>query len=173
MSMVEEQKMASLPKDCVIPDEPPFNRVGVDYFGSFKVKVKRSRLKRYNVIFTCLASGSVHLDVAESLDTDSYIKALRRFIGRRGQVKRICADNGTNFIGTERELTRSIQEWNQFQIQSAILQKNVDWKINLPAGSNQIGAWERINRSICKANNSVLERLVLDDEGIRTLLCEI
>ena len=171
MSMAEEQKMASLPKDRIIPDEPPFNRVCVDYFGPFKVK--RSRLKRHNVIFTCLASGSVHLDVAESLDTDSYIKALRRFIGRRGQVKRICADNGTNFIGTERELTRSIQEWNQFQIQSAILQKNVDWKINLPAGSNHIGTWERINRSICNANNSVLEGLVLDDECIRTLLCEI
>ena len=171
--MVEEQKIASLPKDRIIPDESPFSRVGVDYFVPLQVKVKRSRLKRYNVIFTCLASRAVHLEVAASLDTDSYIKALRRFIARRGQVQRICSDNGTNFIGAERELTRSIQEWNQFQIQSAILQKNMDWKINLPAGSNHKGAWERINRSICKADNSVLKGQVLDDEGLRTLLCEI
>ena len=132
MSKVEEQKIASLPKDRIIPDEPLFSRVGVDYFGPFEVKVKRSRVKRYGVIFTCLASRAVHLEVAASLDTDSYINALRRFIARRGQVKRIRSDNGTNFIGAERELTRSIQEWNQSQIQSAMLQKNVDWKLTLP-----------------------------------------
>lgn len=81
--------MANLPKDRIVPDEPPFSRVGVDFFGPFKVKQKRSRVKRYGVIFTCLASRAVHLEVAASLDTDSYINALSRFIARRGQVKNI------------------------------------------------------------------------------------
>ena len=62
--------MASLPKGFIIPDEPSFSRVGVNYFGHFEVKVNRSRVKRYGVIFTYLASSTVHLEFAASLDTD-------------------------------------------------------------------------------------------------------
>lgn len=165
--------MANLPKDRIVPDEPPFSRVGVDYFGPFEVKQKRSRVKRYGVIFTCLASRAVHLEVAASLDTDSYINALRRFIARRGQVTKIRSDNGTNFVGAERELARSIQEWNQHQIQKSMLQKNVDWQFNPPAGSHHGGVWERIIRIIRKAMNSVVREQTLDDEGLNTLMCEI
>lgn len=79
-----EQKMADLPKDMLIPDLPPFSHVGVDYFGPIEVKRGRTMLKRYGVIFTCLASRAIHLEVAHSLDTDSCINAFRRFISRRG-----------------------------------------------------------------------------------------
>lgn len=157
----------------IVPDEPPFSRVGVDYFGPFEVKQKRSRVKRYGVIFTCLASRAVHLELAALLDIDSYINALRRFIARRGQVKKIRSDNGTNFVGAERELARSIHEWNQHQIQKSMLQKNVDRQCNPPAGSHHCGVWERIIRIIRKAMNSVLKEQTLDDEGLNTLMCEI
>lgn len=170
---VGEQKMAQLPEDRLIPDEPPFTRVGVDYFGPFEVKLKRSHVKRYGVIFTCLASRAVHLEVASSLTTDSYINALRRFIARRGQVKKIRSDNGTNFVGANRELRNSINDWNVSQIHEAMLQKNIDWHFNPPAGSHHGGVWERIIRTIRKVMNSVLREQILDDEGLNTLMCEI
>ena len=81
--------MADLPLDRVSPDEPPFTNVGVDYFGPFGVKRGRSVVKRYGVTFTCLATRAIHLEMASSLDTDSFIHALRRFIARRGQVKEL------------------------------------------------------------------------------------
>lgn len=106
-----QQKMADLQQNRVIPDEPPFTRTGVDYFGPFAVKRGRATVKRYGVIFTCLAIRAVHVEVAASLDTDSFIHALRRFIARRGQVVELHSDNGTNFVGAERELKKAIQEW--------------------------------------------------------------
>lgn len=36
-SRFREQKMVQLPKGRLIPDEPPFTRVGVDYFGPIEV----------------------------------------------------------------------------------------------------------------------------------------
>lgn len=54
-----------------------------------------------------------------------------------------------------------------------MLQKNVDWQFNPPAGSHHGGVWERIIRIIRKAMNNVLKEQTLDDEGLNTLMCEI
>ena len=78
------QKMADLPQDRITAGEPPFTFVGVDYFGPFLAKRERSRVKRYGIIFTCLTVRAVHIEVAQCLDTDHFINALRRFISRRG-----------------------------------------------------------------------------------------
>jgi hypothetical protein len=102
--------MADLPHDRVNPSAPPFTCVGVDYFGPFLVCEKRSMVKRYGVIFTCLTVRAIHLEIAATLDTDSFIMALRRFISRRGQVKEIRSDNCTNLVSGEKEIRQSIRE---------------------------------------------------------------
>lgn len=89
-----KQFMADLPRDRLLPDEPPFTNVGIDYFGPFEIKRGRTLIKRYGVIFTCQTLRAVHIEIASSLDTDSCIHALRRFVSRRGQVQTIRS-NGT------------------------------------------------------------------------------
>jgi len=71
-----EQQMADLPTDRVTPEKPPFTFVGVDCFGPFVVRRGRSLVKRYAVLFTCLSVRAIHLEVAHSLDTDSFINAM-------------------------------------------------------------------------------------------------
>jgi len=39
-----------------------------------------------------------------NMDTSSFIQALRRFVSRKGQVKKLISDNGSNFIGGERKM---------------------------------------------------------------------
>ena len=79
-------KMADLPLDRVTPFDPPFSSSGIDLFGPFFIKKGRGQAKRYGVIFTCLSMRAIHIEVASSLSTDSFICALRRFLARRGPI---------------------------------------------------------------------------------------
>ena len=172
-SPVSQQKMADLPRDRVTPSKPPFTYTGVDCFGPFEVKRGRSTVKRYGVLFTCLTVRAIHIEVAASLDTESFINALRRFIARRGQPEEIRSDNGGNFVKGEKELKRAVNDWNQTHIHEALLQQNVKWTFNPPAGSHHGGVWERCIRTVRKVILATLKEQQLDDESLNTLMCEV
>lgn len=167
-----EQKMADLPIDRVSADLPPFTYVGMDYFGPIDVKRGRTTVKRYGVIFTCLACRAVHLEVAHALDTDACINALRRFICRRGQVKEIRSDNGTNFVGSNRELKAALQELNQDKMQKVLVQEGIKWTFNPSHGAHHGGVWERLIQQVKRVLFSVLTQQTLDDETLQTAMCE-
>ncbi|XP_072037120.1 uncharacterized protein [Amphiura filiformis] len=167
------QKMADLPEDRLQPEEPPFTRVGIYFFGPVEVKHGRSILKRYGVVFTCLAIRAVHMEKADSLDTDSCIAAIRRFVARRGQVKIIRSDNGTNIVGAQRELSKEISQWNQKKIPNDLLQNNIEWKFNPPGASHFGGIWERQIRTIRKLMVMLSKEQTLSDESLQTLFCEV
>ena len=62
------RKMVNMRVDHVEPS-PPFSYCAVDFFGPFLNKEKESWSKALLFIFTCLASTSVHLETANSLNT--------------------------------------------------------------------------------------------------------
>lgn len=95
-----EQQMADLPTDRVTPEKPTFTFVGVDCFGPFVVRRRRTFVKRYGVWFTCLCVRAIQLEDAHSLDTDSFTNAIQRFIARGGQPEKVRSDNGGNFQTT-------------------------------------------------------------------------
>jgi len=165
--------MASLPEDRITPSKPAFTYVGVDCFGPFTVRRGRTTAKRYGVLFTCLVIRAVHIEVVLSMDTESFINALRRFIARRGRPEEIRSDNGGNFVKGERELREAVQQWNQGQIHEYLLQHNIKWIFNPPAASHHGGVWERCIRTVRKVMKALLNEQTLDDEGLNTLMCEV
>lgn len=167
------QKMADLPADRVTPNKPPFSFVGVDCFGPFCVKRARSQVKRYGVLYTCLATRAIHLEVAQSMDTDSFLNSMRRFIARRGVPEVMRSDNGSNFVGGCKELREAISGWNMSQIHEFLLQRNVKWLFNPPSGSHFDGVWERCIRTVRKILVALMKEQSLDDEGLTTLMCEV
>lgn len=173
---VIEQKMSDLPEDR-LESCPPFTYCSVDYFGPFTIKEGRKELKRYGVLFTCMSSRAIHLETAASLDTDSFINALRRFLSRRGPVRQLRSDNGTNFVGARRELKEALEEMDESRIKEELLKSQCDWikfKMNVPAASHMGGVWERQIRTVRSILSSLLSNngKQLDDESLRTLMCE-
>ena len=170
----EQQKMACLPEDRLEP-APPFSYCAVDYFGSFIVKERRSEVKRYGVLFTCIGSRSVHLETANSLDSSSFINALSRFMSRSGSVR---SDQGTNFVGAQNELKAALSEMNQDHVQEHLLRNGCEWiafQMNMPLCSHMGGTWEHLIRSVRSALEPLLSKVgsQLDEETLRTLMTEV
>lgn len=128
--------MADLPENRLLPDKPPFTNTGVDFFGPFDVKRGRGTVKRYGVMFTCLTLRAVHIEIADSLITDSCINAIRCFICWRCQVTILRSDNGKSFVAARRELREAIQQLNNDQIERALQPKGIKWIFNSPATSH-------------------------------------
>ena len=124
------------------------------------------------------SSRAVHIELTNSLDADSFILALRRFMARRGTVRSIWSDNGTNFVGAKNELQRAFKEMKHDKIKSFLQENGADWILwhnNPPGASHMGGVWERQIRSA----RIILEGLLkthshsLNDESLRTLMAEV
>ena len=170
-----EQKMSDIPKES-ISNDCSFTHCGVDVFGPFTIKERRSEPKRYGALFTCMTSRYVHIEVTHSLDADSFIQSLRRCIARRGSIRTLWSDNGTNFVGAEKELWKACFEQNS-KVKDFLGSKGADWivwKKNPPNASHFGGIWERQIRSARAILNDLLNNHAksLDTESLQNLMVE-
>ena len=161
-----------LPKSR-LEEASPFTYCAVDCFGPWYVKQGKNEVKRYGVLFTCMASRAVHIEIAHSMNADSFIQALRRFISRRGTIRELRSDRGTNFIGAESELERAFDEMDD-KVKTELLKEGIDWIKNPATASNFGGVWERQIRSVRNVMNALIKQhgRQLDDESLRTFVCE-
>lgn len=174
-----EQKMAELPADRVAIGDPPFTNTGTDIFGPFYVSRGRGKCqeKRYGIIFTCLTTRASHLEIAPSLETDSFINSFRRFICRRGKPRLMRSDNGTNLTSADKELKSAIALWNENKINQYCLQNQIEWKFQPPYASHFGGVFERQIRTVRKILNSMLlefgNKTKITDDLLNTFFCEV
>lgn len=165
--------MAGLPTSRLHAYCRPFTYCGVDLFGPLNVSIGRRIEKRWVVLFTCFSVRAVHIELANSLSTDSTILALRRMAARRGLPKQIHSDNGTNFRGADRELQKAIRELLlDDKLKDEITGLGIVWTFNPPEAPHMGGVWERLVRSIKSALNAVLNSRNPKEEVLLTLLIE-
>jgi hypothetical protein len=92
--IIYSQKMGTLPLDRLRPS-PAFFHTAVDLCGPFTIRdtvKKRTHGKAFGVIFICLVSRGVYLDLTDSYSTDSFMIVLRRFISIHGYPYKMRSD---------------------------------------------------------------------------------
>ena len=166
------QMMAPLPRPR-LESMRAFDKIGVDYAGHFLTKQGRGtkKAKRYLCLFTCLATQAVHLEMSYALDSDSFINAFVRMVSRRGTPSYMVSDNGTNFVGAEREMRELIENLDQGKIvRETTKYQPVTW-INPPSAPHFGGVFEALIKSAKKAIKIILGDADIRDEELHTAIC--
>ena len=146
--------MSSISIDRIAVNQKPFSNTEVDYFGPIIIKLNKRTLstqpttKRYGALFTCLTTRGVHLELATDMTTDAFILVLRRFIARLGLVKILRSDNGSNFIGAEKELKHALTCIDQNKVALTLSKQHIQCKLNLPFSPWMGGAWEALVKTV-------------------------
>jgi hypothetical protein len=170
--------MGNLPSDRVTPARP-FIHCGLDYLGPLQVKQFRGRgkktMKCYVVVFICLATKAIHLELVYDYTTESFLNALKRMMARRGKVKRLMSDNGSNFVGANRALQsilKSLFISKEFQsdIMSYLTDQGIEWTFIPPSSPYMGGIWEAGVKSFKSHFKRVVGSLLITAEEMHTLL---
>ena len=131
VAKVESQINADLPQSPLAPFTPLFHYTSCDYFDPYRVWINRNKVvEHYGVIFICLKSRAVHLDVAADCTTMEYMQVLKTVFALRGVPELMISDNGSQLVGTERELRNMIEGLDTEKFKSSLLKK--EW-----SGSSQ------------------------------------
>ena len=165
------QIMAPLPRCRTARSGRPFTIVSVDFAGPILTKTGRGkpRNKRYIAVFTCLEVRAVHLEMAYSLSTDSFLKALFRMTDRRGTMTDLYLDNGTNFVGAKNEIDE-IAALNKNRLQEKTAHMAIKWHFNPPSGPHFGGVHEIMVKSAKRAVYSILNSAEINDEELVSAL---
>ena len=137
--------MAPLPLNRLETSLRAFTKVAVDFGGSF-ITIQgrgRRREKCYLCLFTCLTSRAIHVEIAYGLDVDSFMRAFFRMTDRRGLPEEIISDNGTNFVGANKELLeitgKLVKDTN---LKSLVTDKVIKWTFSPPYAPHFGGIFE-------------------------------
>lgn len=152
-----KQLMANLPS-VRVNAALPFVVTGVDFAGPFLTRRTPGRPPRntkfndtpppptvdkvWVAVFVCLATHAIHLDITHGLSVEAFLETYARFVSRRGHCRELWSDNGTTFVGTNKELQRVFAEWGHKLPHEELANLGTSWKFITPASPHQGGMWE-------------------------------
>lgn len=173
------QIMGQLPEVRLTPSKP-FKSSGVDYAGPINIRFSPGRgskaYKGYICLFVCMVTRAIHIEVVSDLTAKGFIAAFRRFTSRRGHCKDLYSDNGTNFVGAEKELREMFDKAKSElpnEIAQALTLENTTWHFIPPHAPNFGGLWEAGVRCIKTHLRKVIGNSTLTYEELSTLLSQV
>ena len=163
----EKQLMGNLPFYRLQTDLKPFSYVGVDGAGPLYVKDDTKAVtKCYIMLFTCLNTRAVHLELTVSQSTEALYQCIRRMIARRGTVLEFLSDNHRSNVRMGKEMDCLIATAKDSN-------KDFKWRFIPEHGPWAGGCYERVIGTVKSALRKVLGKTCLSVWELQTVLCEV
>ncbi|KYM95705.1 hypothetical protein ALC62_13647 [Cyphomyrmex costatus] len=170
-----EVLMSSLPATRVNVSRP-FSHCGVDYAGPFLLREGKRRNARshksYVSFFVCFATKAVYLELVEA-----FIAAFKRFISRRGKPSHMYSDNGTTFVGAQKQIQELYDIYNSHEVQAKFknffLELEISWNFIPPNAPHFGGLWEAAVKSAKHHMTRIVGKALLTFKEMQTVFCEI
>jgi len=162
--------MAPLPK-ARVQCSRPFTVTGVDFAGPLMIRSGLRRVSGSKVwisIFICFSTRAVHLEIVEDLTSNAFVAALRRFMSRRGRCSKMYSDNGTNFVGAQKELNAAISKSIP-----ELARDGIEWHFYPPSAPHFGGLWESAVKNAKTYLTKMMGETKLTLGELTTLLCQI
>lgn len=167
-----DEVQAPLPEDRV-QLIVPFSTTGIDFCGPFHVRHLESSTKVYIALFTCAATRAVHLEVVNSMNTTSFLLALRRFLAAYPGCRKVVTDNFRSFKRAATDIKSLFNRFREAESRELLEVHRIAWEFICPRAPWHGGFYERLVGSVKSALRKTLgKRLVTFDE-FRTVCSEI
>ena len=170
-----QQKMGKLPEERLKPS-PPWHYTGIDLFGPFKIRdeVKRRTYgKCYGVIFNCMCTRAVHLDLAPDYSTETFLLVLRRFVSLRGYPAKLYSDNGPQLVAADKELKDITKNWNWDELLEFGVTEGLQWEFSPADAPWYNGTSEALIRSIKRGLNIAIGDNIMTFSELQTACFEV
>ena len=171
-----QQSMGQMIPERLRPS-PPFYSTSCDLFGPISIRdtVKRRTFgKAYGIIFTCIVTRAVYLDLSESYDTKGFLAAFRRFAMIRGYPKNMYSDQGTQIVSASKELKNAMPDLNLNEISDCSNRYGTNWNFNKSANAPwQNGCSEALIKSVKRSLQIVIGDSRFTFSEMQTVLFEV
>lgn len=125
--------MAPLPAARITARTGTFEHCGCDLAGPYEILIGNRRVeKRWIVLYTCLNTRAIYLDCVPDCTTDALIQTTFNCNARRGPIHHMYCDCGTNLVGANNELQKSINDIVDENLRDKCLERKIEWHFNCP-----------------------------------------
>ncbi|XGW27382.1 hypothetical protein V3C99_007746 [Haemonchus contortus] len=161
------------PTQRVTKPQYPFQRMGMDFFGPMQYRSDHNTTQKYwMLLFTCLNSRAIYVDIVLNMTTQAVLHVLRRFIATVGCPTWIICDNALSF----KKVAECYSSFPETTIDDDIIdyctQKRIHVKFIPSLSPWQGGLYEKMIDIFKKSFRHAIGNSLLNIDDIRTIAKE-
>lgn len=167
-----------LPRQRLDYLQPPFTHVAIDALGPVKIAVdggrKGARKKVWILVISCMTTRGMNLELLETVDTDSFVEAVRRHFADYGKAHSVRLDN----FPSHRKMTQLFDalvagKTVGMRARSKKKTAGITWSWSSVHQPSTNGVVERAVRSVKEILLKILLKTLVDRIQLATLIKEV